>query len=78
VILAAYALTLSKIARQDHVVIGSPVAGRSASMTDQLIGFFANTMVLPVQIHPGDSIKDLIEQTKKLVEKCIGRPGSAV
>ncbi|SDQ31259.1 non-ribosomal peptide synthetase [Pseudovibrio sp. Tun.PSC04-5.I4] len=47
-LLGAWALTLSKLANQQDLVIGSPVANRDNAQLGNLIGFFANTLALRV------------------------------
>ncbi|OZI34733.1 hypothetical protein CAL29_14770 [Bordetella genomosp. 10] len=46
VMLAAYALLLSRYTNQQDVRIGIPVAGRNRIETEPLIGFFVNTLVI--------------------------------
>ncbi|MDQ2586615.1 non-ribosomal peptide synthetase [Saccharothrix yanglingensis] len=51
VLLAAFAARLGRLAGQDDVVVGTPVAGRSHPDLERLIGFFVNT--LPLRVHVG-------------------------
>ncbi|WCT58025.1 SDR family NAD(P)-dependent oxidoreductase [Paenibacillus kyungheensis] len=44
-LLAAFNILLAKLAEQDDIVVGSPVAGRTVRDTEPLIGMFANTVV---------------------------------
>ncbi len=50
VLLTAYAAMLSRWSGQDDVVIGTPVANRSQTGADQLIGFFVNTLPIRVKV----------------------------
>jgi amino acid adenylation domain-containing protein len=45
-LLTAFSLLLSRDARQDEVVVGTPVAGRVRRETEPLVGFFVNTLAL--------------------------------
>ncbi|MEO7997305.1 MAG: condensation domain-containing protein, partial [Gemmatimonadaceae bacterium] len=45
VVLAAYATVLHRYSGQSDVLVGSPMAGRTNSDTEGLIGYFANTIV---------------------------------
>ncbi|HEX2090982.1 MAG TPA: amino acid adenylation domain-containing protein, partial [Longimicrobiaceae bacterium] len=46
VLLAAYKVLLSRYARQEDVVVGSPIAGRTRREVEGLIGLFINTLAL--------------------------------
>ena len=43
---AAFGLLLGRLAGQDDVVIGTPIANRNRAETEGLIGFFVNTLAL--------------------------------
>ena len=68
VMLAAYAATLARIANQTAVVIGSPSANRTRNETKDLIGFFVNSLVLPIQMNTTIKVAELIHQTRQTVE----------
>ena len=63
-LLAAWSVVLSRLSGQGDVVVGTPVANRSHSEVEGLIGFFVNT--LPVRVTPEDvsTVSDLIAQVK--------------
>ncbi|WP_277375760.1 non-ribosomal peptide synthetase [Paenibacillus polymyxa] len=46
VLLAAYSILLSKYAGQEDLVIGTPVAGRTHSEFEGIVGMFVNTLAL--------------------------------
>ncbi|MCX7221831.1 MAG: condensation domain-containing protein, partial [Burkholderiales bacterium] len=71
VVLAGYGATLSRLAGQDEVVIGSPVAGRSRVETEGLIGFLVNTLALPISLSGPCTIKELIRRTRVSVEEAL-------
>jgi amino acid adenylation domain-containing protein/non-ribosomal peptide synthase protein (TIGR01720 family) len=52
-LLAAWALLLGRHAGQDDVCIGTPVAGRNRREIEDLIGFFANMLVMRVDGQDG-------------------------
>ncbi len=64
VLLAAFQLLLARYCAQRDVVVGTPVAGRSHSSLDSLIGFFANTLVLRTDIAPDLSVPQLLERVR--------------
>ncbi|HKH46873.1 MAG TPA: amino acid adenylation domain-containing protein [Thermoanaerobaculia bacterium] len=47
-LLAAWALLLGRLAGQDGVLVGTPIAGRHLRGSEHLIGFFVNTLVLRI------------------------------
>ncbi|MDO9025800.1 non-ribosomal peptide synthetase [Zwartia sp.] len=63
-ILSGYAALLSRLARQDCVVIGSPVGGRTTRESEELVGYFVNTMAIPFTISPNNTGIDLLRQTR--------------
>jgi len=64
VMLAAFALVLSRDARQDDIVIGTVVANRQDPQLDGLIGFFVNALAMRVRIEPGDDFAALVARTR--------------
>ncbi|MCM0036503.1 MAG: amino acid adenylation domain-containing protein [Burkholderiaceae bacterium] len=70
-LLATYGATLSRIAGQSHIVIGSPIAGRTRSETEHIVGFFLNTLAIPLCLDQGISARELIQQSKKQLEGAI-------
>lgn len=46
VYLSALMILLSKYSRQEDIIIGSPVAGRTHKDTEQMLGMFVNTLAL--------------------------------
>jgi|GEM_PF-499926 len=68
VLLGAFGSTLSRLTRQSQIVIGTPVSGRSRVEIESLIGFFINTLAIPLNINPLSSPTELIAATRKSVE----------
>ena len=60
VVLAALALVLHRWTAQSHFAIGTPVANRTRSELEPLIGLFVNTLALPVTITSTDTLADLL------------------
>ena len=50
IVLAAWALVLSRLAGQQEVLIGTPTAGRGRQELESLIGFFVNTLALRIDL----------------------------
>ena len=71
VVLAAYAATLSRLAGQQDVVIGAPVAGRTRTDTEELVGLLVNTLALPISTAGQCSGKTLITRTRECVQAAL-------
>jgi amino acid adenylation domain-containing protein len=48
--LAAFQALLHRYSRQPRIVVGSPMAGRGRPELEGMVGFFVNTVVLPVDV----------------------------
>lgn len=64
-LLAAWLTLLYRYTRQDDLVIGTPVAGRSLPELEGLIGLFVNTLALRVDMSGNPGFKDLLERVRK-------------
>jgi amino acid adenylation domain-containing protein len=65
VVLAAFQMLLSKYSGQQDIVVGSPVANRNLAGTENMIGFFVNTVVLRTKVEGIQSIGDLLRQVRR-------------
>jgi amino acid adenylation domain-containing protein len=65
VLLAAFQALLSRYTRQDDVAVGSPVAGRVRSETEQMIGNFINMVVLRTDLSGAPDFVDLLDRVKE-------------
>jgi amino acid adenylation domain-containing protein len=61
-LLAAWSLLLARLAGQDDVVIGTPVANRQRAETENLTGFFVNTLALRVRFEDDPTVAALLAQ----------------
>jgi amino acid adenylation domain-containing protein len=61
VLLAGYYLMLKAYSNQTDIVIGTPIANRHYSQTENLIGCFVNTLAMREEINEQSSIKEFIE-----------------
>ncbi len=64
-LLAAWSLLLSRYAAQDDVVVGSPIAGRTRSELEPLIGFFVNTLALRTDLSGDPSFAALLARVRE-------------
>ncbi len=69
-LLAAYAVLLSKLANQEDVVIGTITAGRQHPDVEQIIGMFVNT--IPIRNYPkGEGrFNDFLKEVKSTILQC--------
>ncbi|NDB69357.1 MAG: non-ribosomal peptide synthetase, partial [Methylocystaceae bacterium] len=64
-LMGIYGALLGRLARQDDVLIGFPVAGRDQVEIEDLVGFFVNTLVLRVDLSGSPRVFDLLERVKR-------------
>src|SRR5205823_2448994 len=65
VLLATFQLLLSRWSGQDDVVVGSPIAGRTARQTEGLIGFFVNMLAYRTKLSGDPSFRELLGRVKE-------------
>ncbi len=62
-VLTGWALTLSRLAGTEDVVIGAPAANRTRPELEGLVGFFVNTVALRVDLSGEPTVADLLRRT---------------
>jgi len=67
VLLAAWALLLSRLSGEADLVIGTAVAGRTRSEVEPLIGLFVNTVALRFQVPAQGTLSDWLQQVRDVV-----------
>ncbi len=67
VLLSAFAVLLRRYARQDDILIGTPMSDRTDERLRDLMGFFVNTVVLRVGLDGDPTAGDLIERVAATV-----------
>jgi surfactin family lipopeptide synthetase A len=63
-LLAAFKILLHRLAGQDDIVVGSPIAGRDQSETEDLIGLFLNTLVLRTKLSGNPTFRELLTRVR--------------
>ncbi|OAT84215.1 hypothetical protein A6P54_02660 [Bacillus sp. MKU004] len=63
-LLTIFKILLKKYAGTDDIVVGSPIAGRNIEETENLIGFFANTIVTRTTFNNEISYRDLVTNVR--------------
>ncbi len=67
VLLSGYYLFLSAYSNEQDIVVGSPFANRHYAGTEEMIGFFVNSLALRVQIDFKDTLKAYIKKVNAIV-----------
>jgi amino acid adenylation domain-containing protein len=68
-VLAAFQALLARYASQEDFCVGTPVAGRNQIETEDLIGFFINTLALRADLRGAGSFRELLRRVR---EVCLG------
>ncbi len=65
-LLAGWGAALARLAGQNEVVVGSPVANRTRAEAEPLIGFFVNTLALRIDVSANPTVAELLQQVRRL------------
>ena len=65
VLLAAYAILLSRYSGQDDVVVGSPLASRTHAELENVVGCFMNPLPFRVDLSGNPTFRQLIDRVSK-------------
>jgi amino acid adenylation domain-containing protein len=68
-LLSAWELLLFRYSGQDQLVVGTPIAGRNNPETENLIGFFVNTLAIRADLSGNPTFEELLVRNK---EKALG------
>ncbi|WP_244298200.1 condensation domain-containing protein, partial [Xanthomonas prunicola] len=63
-VLAGWAVLLARLSGQDEVVIGAPLANRTRSELEGLIGFFVNAQALRIDLRGNPSVAEVLAQVR--------------
>ena len=66
ILVAALGILLSRYSRQKDLVIGTAIANRNQQEIEPLIGFFANTLALRLNLTTNPSFKDFLAQVRQI------------
>lgn len=64
---SAFAILLSQYGDSNDIVMGTPVAGRSQSELEPMIGLFLNSLVLRTQIDSSASFEEILKNSKATI-----------
>ncbi|MDT0269135.1 amino acid adenylation domain-containing protein, partial [Streptomyces sp. DSM 44915] len=65
VVQAALATLLSRLGGGEDIALGSPIAGRTDEATEDLVGFFTNTLVLRTDLSGDPTFADLLSRVRR-------------
>ncbi|WP_345027201.1 condensation domain-containing protein, partial [Flavivirga jejuensis] len=65
VLLAAFKVLLSRYSGQDDICIGTPIANRTQSELEGMIGFFVNTLALRSDLSGNPSFREVLGRVKE-------------
>ncbi|MEW9702970.1 condensation domain-containing protein, partial [Paenibacillus sp. SI8] len=65
VLLAAYQILLSQYSGQTDIIVGTPVAGRALTETEEMLGMFVNTLAIRSQPESGKTFAQFLEEVKQ-------------
>ncbi|HET7451575.1 MAG TPA: amino acid adenylation domain-containing protein, partial [Thermoanaerobaculia bacterium] len=64
-LLAAFQTLLHRYSGQEDVLVGSPIANRASVETEDLVGFFANTLVLRARFEGDPGFRELLARVRE-------------
>lgn len=64
-LLAAFEVLIHRYSGQDDFAVGTPIAGRTRSEVEDLIGFFINTLVLRADLKGDPTFRDLLRRVRQ-------------
>jgi len=65
-LLTVYSTLLYRYTGQSDFVVGSPIAGRNRAETEELIGFFINTLGLRINLSGDPSFRELLQRVREV------------
>ncbi|HEY0365756.1 MAG TPA: amino acid adenylation domain-containing protein, partial [Pyrinomonadaceae bacterium] len=65
-LMAVFQTLLFRYSSQSHITVGTPVAGRTRSETEGLIGFFINTLVLRTDFSGDPTFLELLRRVREV------------
>ena len=65
-LLAAFQVLLYRYTGQADIIVGTPIAGRNQTETENLIGFFADTLVMRTRISSDLTFRELLHRVREV------------
>ena len=64
VVLAAFGALLARVSGQERFAVGTPIANRTRPEVERLVGFFVNTLALPVDVSGSPTFRELLARAR--------------
>ncbi|MDJ0837510.1 MAG: amino acid adenylation domain-containing protein [Acidobacteriota bacterium] len=64
-LLAGYGAVLGRICSQNHLLVGTTVAGRNRVELEAIMGFFINTLALEIDIRENPTLTELVHRVRR-------------
>jgi len=61
---AAYVMLLHYITKDEDIIVGTPIAGRTVESLEPIVGFFVNTLAIRVRFDEVQTLQDLLDIVK--------------
>ncbi|MCU1268103.1 MAG: putative linear pentadecapeptide gramicidin synthetase LgrB [Acidobacteria bacterium] len=65
-LLAAFQTLLSRYANQEDIVLGTPIANRTRRETEDLVGFFVNTLLMRTDLSGNPGFRELLRRVREV------------
>ncbi|GGN83776.1 hypothetical protein GCM10010112_62430 [Actinoplanes lobatus] len=72
-LLAAFQALVARHAGSDDIVLGSPTAGRGPAALDEMVGFFADSLVIRTRLDGDPTFRELVTRTRAGVLDALSR-----
>lgn len=72
---AVMSAALHRLSGETEILFASPVAGRTDTEIEKLIGVFINTLAIRVGVHPEDSLLEHIARVREVVKEALLHQG---
>jgi amino acid adenylation domain-containing protein len=66
ILLAAFSIVLKRYSGQGDILIGTPIAGRNRIETENIIGFFLNSLILLIDLTGNPEFISLVKRVRKV------------
>lgn len=63
-LMAAFQMLLARYSGQDDIAVATPIANRNHADTENLLGFFVNTLILRTRLDSDMSFRQLVQQVR--------------